>query len=279
MTIQVTDAMVSRFLAWPLPKDFAPDCHVYFDREAADAFVESWPTGTNLLSATQARAMLEHVLGVEASGAISSKTAKVDVIFGGEVLARGVSPADPGQGPIDLGEVTGTKPASCAYGKCVQDVGQCAGGCLAAAPDLRPTAPVEADTLGEAKAEQQTAHQLSDSIEAEIVAKGLTAPRITPADVEAVIASEHYFTAEDGMMGSVKCDPLDPARTALSQVTFCVLLLRNGHKIVGVNTGSVSASNFDADLARKLARKNAVDQIWPLLGYSLRERLASGGGL
>ena len=37
------------------------------------------------------------------------------------------------------------------------------------------------------------------NIEQEIQAKGLTAPRITPADIEANIASEHYFTAEDGV--------------------------------------------------------------------------------
>ena len=36
------------------------------------------------------------------------------------------------------------------------------------------------------------------AIEQEIVAKGLTAPRVTPADIEANIASEHYFTAADG---------------------------------------------------------------------------------
>ena len=39
------------------------------------------------------------------------------------------------------------------------------------------------------------------SIEQEIHAKGLTAPRITPADIEANIASEHYFTAMDGVVG------------------------------------------------------------------------------
>jgi hypothetical protein len=42
------------------------------------------------------------------------------------------------------------------------------------------------------------------NIEQEIQAKGLTAPRVTPADVEANIASEHYFTAKAlmGMMAS-----------------------------------------------------------------------------
>ena len=40
-----------------------------------------------------------------------------------------------------------------------------------------------------------------DEIEKEIQEKGLTAPRITPADIEANIASEHYFTAMNGVTG------------------------------------------------------------------------------
>ena len=34
------------------------------------------------------------------------------------------------------------------------------------------------------------------AIEQEIQAKGLTAPRITPADIEVNIAGEYFFTAE-----------------------------------------------------------------------------------
>lgn len=60
--VAVTDEMVSRFLGWKLPQDFYPDCYVTFDREKASASQASWPSGTNLLHAGQARAMLEHVL-------------------------------------------------------------------------------------------------------------------------------------------------------------------------------------------------------------------------
>jgi len=62
----VTNEMVSRFLAWPLPTYFNPDCYVSFDRVGACA-VGSWPIGTNLLDAQQARAMLEHVLAASAT--------------------------------------------------------------------------------------------------------------------------------------------------------------------------------------------------------------------
>ena len=40
------------------------------------------------------------------------------------------------------------------------------------------------------------------SIEQEIVAKGLTAPRITPADIEAAIIAEYHFTAADATRGA-----------------------------------------------------------------------------
>ena len=39
-----------------------------------------------------------------------------------------------------------------------------------------------------------------NQIEQEIQAKGKTAARVTPADIEANIANEHYFTAADGTM-------------------------------------------------------------------------------
>lgn len=114
-------------------------------------------------------------------------------------------------------------------------------------------------------------------IEQEIQAKGLTAPRITPADVEANIESCYYFTAENGVMGeeAARNRPAAVYETSLSQVTFCVLITKNGTKLVGVNTGPVSPSNFDAELGRKLARKNAIDQLWPMMGYELRSKLAS----
>jgi hypothetical protein len=61
-TNQVTDDMVVRFLGWRVPQHFYPDCYISFDREKASQSPNSWPTGTNLLDAYQARKMLEHVL-------------------------------------------------------------------------------------------------------------------------------------------------------------------------------------------------------------------------
>jgi hypothetical protein len=65
----VTDDMVMRFLGWPLPKDFCPDCGISFDGRKDDQWNKNktWPIGTNLLTADQARAMLEHVLATQAA--------------------------------------------------------------------------------------------------------------------------------------------------------------------------------------------------------------------
>lgn len=57
--MKVTDEMVNRFLSWPVPKDFGPDCGITF---TPINHPDVWPIGTNLLTADQARRMLEHVL-------------------------------------------------------------------------------------------------------------------------------------------------------------------------------------------------------------------------
>lgn len=61
--MKVTEEMVSRFLSWRLPNDFAPDAGISFTpSDHPDALTHLWPTGTNLLTADQARTMLEHVI-------------------------------------------------------------------------------------------------------------------------------------------------------------------------------------------------------------------------
>lgn len=122
-----------------------------------------------------------------------------------------------------------------------------------------------------------------DPIESEIQAKGLTAPRVTPADVEAEIVSEHYFTAYDGRQGAIMHETYSgrerPAGDGsdlipLTLLTFAVLVLRNGFTVTG-ESACASPQNFDAEIGRKIARQNAVNKIWPLLGFRLRDRLAS----
>lgn len=129
-----------------------------------------------------------------------------------------------------------------------------------------------------------------ETIEQEIQAKGLTAPRVTPADIEANIASEHYFTAGEGVIGAfvagefgahggdtvaVLSDIASPEvlKQSLNLLTFCVLVLRNGFTVTG-EAYCADQAKFNAETGRKIARQNAVSRIWPLMGYELRTKLA-----
>jgi len=119
------------------------------------------------------------------------------------------------------------------------------------------------------------------AIEQEIKAKGLTATRVTPADIEANIHSEHYFTAYDGRYGALANGsyvgrevPIanEGDLVSLELLTFCVLILKNGFTVTG-ESACASPENFDADIGRKVARANAVQKIWPLMGYALKGKL------
>ena len=110
---------------------------------------------------------------------------------------------------------------------------------------------------------------MSDSeIEKEIQAKGLTAPRVTPEDIENNIDSVVYFTVGDA------CDALGlPSDLSFDLLTLCVISLRNGFTVTG-ESACASPENFDAEIGKKIARQNAVGKIWPLMGYELKQRLS-----
>lgn len=121
------------------------------------------------------------------------------------------------------------------------------------------------------------------AIETAIVAAGANiAPRVTPADIEAAINSEHYFTAEDGRYGAITRDTYVGRETPrdedidlapLGLLTFCVLTLRNGFTVTG-ESACASPANFNAEIGRRVARENAIAKVWPLLGYALKDKLA-----
>ena len=96
-----------------------------------------------------------------------------------------------------------------------------------------------------------------NQVEAEIQAKGLTAPRVTPEHLEEVIVSEQYHVFPN------------------TTFTACLLTLRNGYTVLG-ESACASPENFDAELGRKIARRNAKDKIWSLEGYLLRDKLSNG---
>ena len=95
------------------------------------------------------------------------------------------------------------------------------------------------------------------AIEKEIQEKGLTAPRLTPEMIDNVIMGEAYYVFNTTML------------------TVCCLTLRNGFSVTG-ESACVSPENFDAEIGREIARRNARDKIWALEGYLLKEKLWLG---
>ena len=117
------------------------------------------------------------------------------------------------------------------------------------------------------------------AIEREIQAKGLTAPRVTPDDLQDNIAECVYFTAAQGVHSAwlrngdnEKLFTPDQVVGPLSRLTFCVLVLRNGFTVTG-ESPCASPENFDAEIGKKIARQNAEQKIWPLMGYALKQHL------
>ena len=98
-------------------------------------------------------------------------------------------------------------------------------------------------------------------IEKEIQAKGLTAPRVTPADIESAIEHTNIveFKAPSGQI-----------------LRWAVLTCRNGYAVTGRPSASVSPENDNAELGERIAIDNAKNELWPLLGFQLKTKLANG---
>ena len=93
-----------------------------------------------------------------------------------------------------------------------------------------------------------------EAIEAEMKARGLTAPAVTLELVRSKVKEARYHHFEG------------------TTVTLCLLILENGFTVVG-ESACASAANFVPEMGRDLAYKDAFEKIWKLEGYLLRERL------
>lgn len=96
------------------------------------------------------------------------------------------------------------------------------------------------------------------AIEQKIQAAGLNAPRITPADIDAEIAHTEIVKH------------VSPSGQVLR---WAVLTTRNGFAVTGRPSASVSSKNDNAELGELVAINNARAELWPLMGYALRDRL------
>lgn len=135
-----------------------------------------------------------------------------------------------------------------------------------------------------AKARTRSVEQPTDdaAVEQQLQTLGKTAPRITPADIEANILEAHYFTAYEAVEevrlaraldGTGPMDPPKP-HPSLALFTICTLVLKNGFVVTG-ESACASPENFNAEIGQRLARAKAIDKVWPLMGYELRSKLAA----
>jgi hypothetical protein len=91
-------------------------------------------------------------------------------------------------------------------------------------------------------------------IEAEIQAKGLNAPRLTPSHIDSCIKSVEYWVV--------------PNTTS----TVCAMILQNNFVVIG-KSAAASMANFDQEIGRKIVYDDAREQIWALEGYLLKDKL------
>lgn len=94
--------------------------------------------------------------------------------------------------------------------------------------------------------------------QSELIAKldKQTAPKIWPADVDGAIADTAYHLFPSTLL------------------TVCVLTLKNGFTVTG-ESACADKGNFNAEMGRTIAHRNARDKIWAYLGFQLRTKLAA----
>lgn len=96
------------------------------------------------------------------------------------------------------------------------------------------------------------------------------APRVTLADIENAIAARYDTTA----VKAIGANTPFPTHAHLDTLSICIVVMRNGFTVIG-KSAPASPANFNAEFGKKLAYEDAIRQLWPLMGFSLRDRLAA----
>ena len=99
---------------------------------------------------------------------------------------------------------------------------------------------------------------LDQEIESEVQAKGLNAPRVTLADLEANIAEVEYVK-HVSVSGKI--------------LRWAVITTQNGFAVTGKPSAAVSIENDNQEIGEKVAFDNAKHELWPLMDYALANTL------
>lgn len=101
------------------------------------------------------------------------------------------------------------------------------------------------------------------------------APRVSLDDIRGQIALECYATALQATLSAAPGDRFvrsDYASINLSTMTLCILTMRNGWTVIG-KAAPASPENFNESIGKRFAYEDAIRQLWPLMGYALRDRM------
>jgi hypothetical protein len=101
-------------------------------------------------------------------------------------------------------------------------------------------------------------------------AAGAKAPRVALSDIEGAVL--HRFDTT----GDKIAQEAPVGAESLGVLSICLLVMRNGFTVIG-KSAPASLENFNPELGKKLAYEDAIRQLWPLMGYALREKLSSKG--
>lgn len=106
-------------------------------------------------------------------------------------------------------------------------------------------------------------------------------PRVTLDDIKANIDSVDYVNAFEAAnhARAIPVPPGEPVATApqaLRVLTLCLVVTKAGFTIVG-KSAPADPANFDKALGEKLAYEDCIRQLWPYMGFALRERLHAEG--
>lgn len=101
----------------------------------------------------------------------------------------------------------------------------------------------------------------------------MEARTITFEEIESYVQNSYTFSAYDGA-ALLDIEPEEE----LKLLTICVVVLKNGFTLLG-QSACADPRKFDPVLGAQLAKKDALQKAWPLMGYVLRSHLAGMSGL
>lgn len=87
--------------------------------------------------------------------------------------------------------------------------------------------------------------------------------------IQAIAAQPHEKVTKESIEGKIA--KVDYLVLPDSTVTLCNITLKNGYSVRG-ESACVDPRNFNVEIGKGLAYKQAFDKLWPLEGYLLAER-------